>query len=303
MGVFLLIIFLCVSLASAHQPREVTDTSSIENPIIVSNPEISQAFYGELNGNPAYYQIKSSKEFRLYVNILIPDNPGPKSFISMDILDDSGKVIATFDGQNSTWKSYYEKFGGDYYLKGPEFNQTIPAGTYYIKLYNNDNQGLYSLAIGDIESFPADESLNALITLPILKSETFRIPIASLFIQFMGIILAMGVFLVLYALIIKSRKSEETLEITKKVYPTINPLMWLGISITTIMWLWTYYPKLTNILGGVETLILIIILLMHWNVNSKLKKLSVNKIPSTVSTILLILWIIFLFIRITLIQL
>jgi hypothetical protein len=303
LGVFLLILFLSISMTNAHQPRSVADTNSIQNSILVSNPEISQAFYGDLNGTPDYYQVKSDKEFRMYVNILIPDNPGPKQFISVEITDASGKVIAVLDGQNFTWESFYEEFGGDYYLKGPEFNQTMPAGTYYIKLYNQNNTGLYSLAVGDIETFPAGEALNALILLPALKSEIFKVPVATLFIQFMGIILAMGVFAVLYTLLIRSRKSEAILEITKTIYPTLNPIMWLGIAITTIMWFLTYFMKTSNIMAGIETLLLIIILLIHWNVNSKLKKLSIDKIPSKVSTILLIFWILFVFIRITLIQL
>lgn len=302
-GILIIILFLSISMAFAHQPRLDSDSSTIANPIVVKNPEISQAFYGQLNGNPAYYKIQSSKQFQLYANILVPDIPGASSqLMSLQITDSSGKTIGLLDAKNSTWTPYFEEFGGDYYLKGPEFNQTVPAGTYYLKVFNGNNQGRYSLAIGDIESFPPAETASTLFLLPLIKADIFKVPVAELFIQFLGLIIAMGTFIVLYVLLIRSRKSIATLEITKTVYSAINPIMLVGVAITTIMWILTYYKNTFNILGIIETILLIIILLMHWGLNSKLNKLSSAKIPSKFSTLLLLFWIVFLFLRIVLIQ-
>jgi hypothetical protein len=303
LGILIIIIFLSISMVFAHQPRLVSDNSTISNPIVVKNPEISQAFYGQLNGNPAYYKIQSNETFRLYVNILVPDVPGSSSkLMSVQITDSSGKTLALLDAKNSTWTPYFEEFGGDNYLKGPEFNQTEPAGTYYIKVFNDNNQGKYSLAIGDIESFPPGETLVTLFLLPLIKADIFQVPVAELFIQFLGLILAIGTFLVLYTLMIRSRKSNATLEVTKTVYGAVNPIMLIGVAITAVMWFLTYFKDTFNILGIIETLLLVIILLMHLNLNSKLKKLSSDKIPTKLSTILLLLWILFLFLRIVLIQ-
>lgn len=302
-GVIFLVIFLSFSLVAAHQPRLVSSSSSMQNPIVIKNPEVSQAFYGQLQGSPVYYEIKSNESFRLYINILVPDNPGSgEQLMSLEILNSTGGRIVLLDAQNSTWKPYFEEFGGDNYLKGPEYNQTQPAGTYYIKVFNTDNKGKYSMAVGDIESFPASESLNAIILLPILKAQIFQVPIAELFIQFLGLILSMGIFLVLYVFTIKSRKSKETLELTKTIYNNINKFMWVCIALTALIWIYTYSKNPLNILGIIETLILIIIVLLHWNVNSKFKKLSLDKIPSKIGTILVVFWIIFLFLRIVLIQ-
>lgn len=303
MGILIIVIFLSISMAFAHQPRLASDNSTIANPIVVKNPEISQAFYGKLNGNPAYYKIQSNKQFQLYANILVPDIPGASSqLMSVQITDSSGKTIGMLNAKNSTWTPYFEEFGGDNYLKGPEFNQTVPAGTYYLKVFNGDNQGRYSLAIGDIESFPPAETLNTLFLLPIIKANIFQVPVAELFIQFLGLILAMGTFLVLYVLLIRSRKSIATLETTKTVYIAINPIMLIGIAITTVMWIFAYSKDTFNILSIIETILLILILLMHWILNSKLKKLSSEKIPCKLSTTILLFWIVFLFLRIVLIQ-
>ncbi len=42
--IIILIIFLSLSFSIAHQPRLASDSSSLENPIMVSNPEISRHF-------------------------------------------------------------------------------------------------------------------------------------------------------------------------------------------------------------------------------------------------------------------
>ncbi|MEX2353146.1 MAG: hypothetical protein WD709_03085, partial [Gammaproteobacteria bacterium] len=40
------------------------------------------------------------------------------------------------------------------------------AGTYYLKVYSDDNQGNYVLAVGDIERFTPLVILKTLFTLP-----------------------------------------------------------------------------------------------------------------------------------------
>jgi hypothetical protein len=184
----ILVLFLSLGALSAHQPRLDTETYvSIENPIIVDNPEISQAFYGNLKGTSAYYQINSDKPFKLYLNLLVTTSPGEGGvFMSAQVTDESGKVVMLLNGTNSTWTPYFEEFGGDYYLKGPEATLEVPAGTYNIKIFNSQNQGKYSLAIGKIESFPVNEALTALLTLPLLKEQFFAKPITTIFFRVFG---------------------------------------------------------------------------------------------------------------------
>jgi hypothetical protein len=67
---FLLVLFLSnslISTSSAHQLRIVYQKQiSQKNPFIVTNPEISQAFYAELKKQAEYYTVRSDKEFALY---------------------------------------------------------------------------------------------------------------------------------------------------------------------------------------------------------------------------------------------
>lgn len=297
------VLFLSFGAISAHQPRIDTETTvTVENPIIVENPEISQAFYGKLNGNPVYYQIKSDKPFQLYVNLLVPTSPGEGGeFVSAEVTDESGKVVMFLNGTSSTWTPYFEEFGGDNYLKGPEATLQVPAGTYTIKVFNSQNQGKYSIAIGKIEAFPANEALITIFTLPLLKQQFFAKPITTLFFQFVGIILALGSLVTIFTLMVRSRKSEEMTEMTVKVGGVLKPLLWLGTVIATLVWAWVMYNNPLNILGLLNSLILIIILIMTWWVSSKINKASFGKLPLISSSLLMILWWIFVFLAISVI--
>jgi hypothetical protein len=292
-----------VTIIAAHQPRLDTGANiSISNPIVIMNPEVSQAFYGELQGQPNYYKITSDKPFKFYLNLLVPASPGiPPDYISAEVLDSSGNSIISVNGQNSTWESYFEEFGGDYYLKGPEVKYDLNAGTYYIKIFNAKNQGKYSIAVGEIESFPLDETLKALVTIPLMKEQFFGKPVTILFFEFLGIILALGTIMVQLAMLLKSRKSEELTQLTAKVSTILKPVMWLGILITSIVWLYFMYKNPFNIEGIVNTVLLVIIIILSWNIGRKLNKLEYGKIPWIRTVIWVILWWIFVYLAIALI--
>jgi hypothetical protein len=299
----ILVLFLSINTLSAHQPRlDIGTAVSVENPIIVENPEISQAFYGQLSGTPAYYQIKSDQPFQLYVNLLVPTSPGQGGeFISAEVTDQTGNIVMFLNGSNSTWTPYFEEFGGDYYLKGPEATQDVPAGTYTIKVFNSQNQGKYSIAIGKIETFPANEALAALFTLPLLKQQFFAKPISTLFVEFVGIIMALGSVMVLFTLMVKSRKSEELKALTIKVGAAIAPLIWVGTIIATLVWAWVIYKNPLNILGLVNTLLLVLILILTWRVGSKTMKTDSENLPMISTLFLVILWWVYIFITISVI--
>jgi len=301
--VFFVLLLTTISIATAHQPRlETAINTSLESPIVIKNPEISQAFYGELKGQPDYYKITSDKPFKFYINLLVPASPGiPPEFISAQLLDSSGNALLTIDGKNSTWQPYFEEFGGDYYLKGPEARADLTAGTYYIKIYNNDNQGKYSIAVGEIESFPLDESLAALVTIPLLKEQFFGKPVSTLFFQFLGIILALGTIMVLFTMLIRSRKSEELTKLTAQVSGVLKPMMWLGIIITLIVWLYVMFKNPYNIEGIVNTILLIIAIILSWNLSNQISKLEYGKIPLIRSILCVVIWWVFVYLAIVVI--
>ncbi|MGZ7050055.1 MAG: hypothetical protein ACXVHO_08615 [Methanobacterium sp.] len=304
--ILLFVLFLSICAVSAHQPRvDIGINTTPTNPIIVQNPEISQAFYGNLKGSPDYYQITSDKPFQLYLNLLVPASPGlGGSLPSAQVTDSSGNVILIMNGTTSTWTPYFEEFGGDYYLKGPEATQNVPAGTYIIKVFNANNQGKYSMAIGKIEAFPADESLKAIINLPILKEQFFGKPVTIFFFEFLGIILALGTIMVLFVMTFMARKSQELAETIVKSGEALRwfkPMMWFGIAITTIVWAYVIFINPLNIIGIINSLVLIIAIILSAFVSSRISKMQFGKIPIISTTILVLVWWLFVYWAITVI--
>jgi hypothetical protein len=164
----------------AHQPRLVGDRPSIE----VRDPEISQAFYARLAGNPQTYHIRSEVPLRLYVNLLVPDIPGIETDYEAVISRDAeggGEVLARLDGKTYGWRPFFEPFGGDRYKLGPEFDEPVPAGAYTVVVSSPDNTGKYVLAVGKIEKFPPKEIARTIVALPKLKTYFGKSPWTAYF--------------------------------------------------------------------------------------------------------------------------
>lgn len=162
-------VFLFVPAAVlAHQPRITESTNTI-----VTDPEISKAYYGKLDGEPHVYSISMDKEFDLYVNVIVPDISGQKTDVSAVVFK-NGEQLILLDGINFTWTKFFEPFGHDNYLRGPEYKARAGAGQYEIRVSSINNDSKYSLAIGEIEAFDGKESMNALKIIPKLKTDFFN---------------------------------------------------------------------------------------------------------------------------------
>ena len=185
LAVFISAIFIIPFFASAHQPRIVQgETTEIKD------PEISQAFYGELTGHPHYFEINSNKEFNLYAEILVPDIKGAETDISAEVIKVDGQkreVIGVLDGKSFAWKPFFEPFAGDSYFKGPDFSARVGAGQYLILVSSPSFWGKYSLVVGQKESFSPVRIFKTLTTLPILKMGFFGKSFFSIFFNYIGL--------------------------------------------------------------------------------------------------------------------
>lgn len=188
---FILVVFFLfsfVSTASAHQPKLIYFK---QGDINISNPEVSQAFYDELKGNPRDYFIDSDKDFELYINFLVPAEANRTGRYSANIfsLKDSSanlgqakeELVVFVDGTLTEWQDFYEEFGRDYYLKGPEFSKQVPAGKYKIEVFSSDNQGKYVLVVGKEEVYDIRFLLNVYWQLPLLKITFFKTSVLQFF--------------------------------------------------------------------------------------------------------------------------
>lgn len=198
-------------IVSAHNPRLVKDGE----PVIVENPEISQAFYGELKGEAQIFEIDSDKDFNLYVGVLVPKIPEVNKGISAEIyrsLESDMELITALDGARYSWTELYEPFGGDAYWQGPETRQIVQAGKYIIRVFSGfeagchpelsvkpcfENQGKYSLSIGETESFTPKEIWNTFVTLPVLKQHFFDKNPLTMFWNYIGLTLFVGLVIII----------------------------------------------------------------------------------------------------------
>ena len=155
--------------ADAHQPYLVTDTDVTR----VDRPEVSKAFYAELSGEPAVYEIVSPDSFALYVNILVPDEVGVPTDLSVTVTRGTD-TVAVLDGPAHKWTKFYEPFGGDSYLMGPEQRLRVGPGTYVVTVSRPGNQGRYAFAVGEREEFSLGDMVRTIGLMPRLKRDFFH---------------------------------------------------------------------------------------------------------------------------------
>lgn len=189
----------------AHQPVLFTDTE-----LLVTNPELSQAFYATLDGVPHVYHINEAEPFVLYVNILVPDIAGQKTDVVAEVYAGgaTGTPLVVLGGTGDTWKKMWEPFGYDAYLTGAELRNEFASGAYDIRVSSPTNTSKYVLAIGEKEQFGIGEIFQTLRVVPQLKRNFFgesplnfvRSPIGFLSVLFflgVGVVFGLGYRLML----------------------------------------------------------------------------------------------------------
>ncbi len=186
---FAFFLFSIAQQASAHQPVLIYLK---QGDIKIQNPEISRAFYDELKGSSRNYFIDSDKDFELYVNLLVPLAANREGRYSANVVllknDGQEEQVVSINGELLDWQEFYEPFGRDYYLKGPEFEKQVSAGKYKIEVYSTDNQGKYVLAVGKKESYSIWPLLNVYWQLPLLKMNFFKTSVFQFFLTPFGVV-------------------------------------------------------------------------------------------------------------------
>ncbi len=231
----LLLLVFVPGFASAHQPRIVESRQTV-----VTDPEISKAYYGQLTGVPDIYTIHANTPFNLYVNILVPDIAGQKKEVIATIVKD-GKTFTVLDGTKFTWTKMFEPFGYDTYWTGPEYKAKVEPGTYVITVTSAKDDSKYSLAIGQTESFNFKETLNALTIIPQLKSGFFNeSPISFILSPFgWGLIIIMyllaGVVGFVYRAILKRVTKKSSRGVAKNI-GTPDRALRLAIGLVLLVW-------------------------------------------------------------------
>ena len=222
-------------LTSAHQPR-VVDSDATE----VIDPEVSKAYYGELSGAPHIYSINTAEPFDLYVGVLMPYADDSQKDVQVEIRK-GDDVLQIMGGKDAEWKEMFEFFGQSSYWDGGEYEANVDAGAYTIIVSSTNNDSKYSLAIGEIEAFDGNETINALNLIPELKSSFFNeSPISFIKSPFgWGYILIMYIlafaFGFLYRFILKKVAKGSVRGVQKNIAKR-DRLLRLAIAIGLLLW-------------------------------------------------------------------
>jgi len=186
----LLLFFVLISSLSAtsfasdvfaHKPELVSEYSSQQ--ILVENPEVSKAYYGVFDSTvrAQEFVIESDTEFELYANFLLPVNGNSVMDKRMTMQIFKGdELLTVLSGAGYEWTEFFEPFGYDDYLMGPEFESQVEPGRYKIVLSMDEGVELvdgevnsYSVAIGKIEDFGFEETIDTYRLIPKIKSQIF----------------------------------------------------------------------------------------------------------------------------------
>lgn len=172
-----------------HQPikTDIDDQFSKLKPYQVDEPQISKAIFAELSGSDHFYRVQSDQPFDFYVGITQakPDGCELTRTFSFQILDENFNEISTYLGDPFDWWSWYESFGKKWYWVGPETGEdflstdVFEAGTYYVRVFNSNNQGKYVLAVGDDENFTLGVIARTIAILPGINREFWNKPSAN----------------------------------------------------------------------------------------------------------------------------
>ncbi len=189
------------SISFAHQPRLVEGEAQ---PIKIENPEVSKAYYGNLNDAADEFVIESSYGFNLSVELTVPDVESAKKDFTVNVYRND-LFLFKLEGSNAEWKSFFDEFANDAYLVGPKQQVSVPDGTYKILVDNPSNTGRYVLVVGNREEFPITEALSALRIMPTIKEDFFgKSAWTMLSISYVWVPLAiLLVFLILMGMLIR----------------------------------------------------------------------------------------------------
>jgi len=166
-------------MAWAHQPHMAVGRTTL-----VANPDVSQAFYAELKGQPDEYLFSLTEPLLLFLNVLVPDIPGVHEDYTVQLFrrtSSGDSLVRTLDGTNADWTQFHEPVANDDYLQGPEFHEPTAPGDYVVRVSCPGNQGKYVLAIGERESFPPGEITRVIGVMPALKRYFGKSPATAYF--------------------------------------------------------------------------------------------------------------------------
>jgi len=239
--IFSMFCVLSFSLVFAHVPFETGEGGSIENATIITEPTKSWVVYEELNNENQvkYYLLGMNKGERIKLDLftsvksefkpnIIVTGPSIKSTDvlpeGIEIPDGRGFILI----ESSLGEAEYEPFTPASYYDLSRANIPITeSGTYYVIVFDFENEGKYGLAIGYVEKF----SFSEWIGIPISVTRIRLWEGQNLFVVFAPLAIAVIVGL---AILYFNKKMKNNLKTLFGFLVCLAGLLYIGSGISLI---------------------------------------------------------------------
>ncbi len=173
---FLLALSLMIPTIAAHVPISAQDGETLETAFFIEDPTKSWVIYSDLHGDshPQYFAFEMEADTRIRMMLSVPVTADTANFQPsialmgpgftnsssipdiLEIPESSGVVI--FESQTAT--PAYEGFTPTSFYALIDIDVQAPmTGEYYFAVYEPDDGGAFSVALGFVESFTLDEWL------------------------------------------------------------------------------------------------------------------------------------------------
>ena len=282
--IFSIIFLLSFSLVFAHVPFETGEGKNLETATVITEPTKSWVVYEELHEEiqVKYYRLEMNQGERIKLDLFAPvrsefepniivTGPGIKSEEDLpegiEVPEGAGFIIL----KSSLGEAEYEPFTPASYYYLSEANIPVTeTGTYYVGVFDFENEGKYGLAIGYVEKF----SLSEWIGIPISVTRIRLWEGQSLVEVLAPIILTVIFGLITFLL---NKKTKNNLKSFSQILIALAGLLYIGSGFSVIFQMAIAFTKASSSSASVTLIfaaipiILGLIVLSYLNKNGQIK--------------------------------
>lgn len=157
---------LLAGIAAGHVPRTVEGGVTMEEALQVHDPQVSQVFYGGIEGSPDFYRVELEQGAALDVSLFVPrpTASAPDLAVIGPGLNGTGRLpdaaeVPAGSGRlvrlGTVGAAEYEPFTPSYQYRVAEAEMQVEGGTYYLVVFGGS--GPYGLTVGSLERFTPAE--------------------------------------------------------------------------------------------------------------------------------------------------
>lgn len=120
----------------------------------LSNPEVSQEFFGKLEGFPHTFEFTIAEKLPFKAVVSVPDESTQKNDISIILVKNQRRGVAEIERtriNDQSWDVVYNSMLAESFKNGGFLEGSLEPGTYKLEVSSPDNEGIFHLVWGTTE--------------------------------------------------------------------------------------------------------------------------------------------------------